>query len=450
MKVNKRFKKLSLILFATLILMIASGFLFAMLKKEDDSVKITIAVPQSEFVQNFDTNYYTGWLREKTGYEIEFVTISDGYEEEYLQTMLYAKEGRIDMVFLPHQKSYMDKEVLPSFAKEGLLEDLAEYASLGTRMREILDEAEFIESLNNEFDGRIYFLPSVDAGKKHNNMQVLWINMGWLKKLSLKVPETTDDLEKVLTAFKDMDPNKNGIHDEIPLITNDTDRAYQSAYFLLNAFSYVNSDTDFMNNASEIEAGLEYCEDLYQRELISDICKNYSLKQVRELVNASDDLVGAFTSKSIEDIVYSNCEDVLARYVQVPPLKGPDGEQNAVRLETEVFIGGFIPANAKHKDEAFKVMDLMLSLDGSLISCFGEENIDWRASANGELSGYGTKAKITTLNYFQGKIQNKNYAGVGPMYLPKEYSDAVAWNGDNSFVEYLDSRAIRTYENFWK
>lgn len=450
MKVNKRFKKLSLILFATLILMIASGFLFAMLKKEDDSVKITIAVPQSEFVQNFDTNYYTGWLREKTGYEIEFVTISDGYEEEYLQTMLYAKEGRIDMVFLPHQKSYMDKEVFVSFAKEGLLEDLAEYASLGTRMREILDEAEFIESLNNEFDGRIYFLPSVDAGKKHNNMQVLWINMGWLKKLSLKVPETTDDLEKVLTAFKDMDPNKNGIHDEIPLITNDTDSAYQSTYFLLDAFSYVNPDTDFMNNTSEIEAGLEHCEDLYQRGLISDICKNYSIKQVRELVNASDDLVGAFTSKSIEDIVYPNCEDVLARYVQVPPLKGPDGEQNAIRLETEVFIGGFIPANAKHKDEAFKVMDLMLSLEGSLIASFGEENTDWRVSTNGELSGYGTKAKITTLNYFRGKIQNKNYAGVGPMYLPKEYSDAVAWKGDNSFVEYLDARAIRTYENFWK
>ena len=112
MKVNKRFKKLSLILFATLILMIASGFLFAMLEKEDDSVKITIAVPQSEFVQNFDTNYYTGWLRQKTGYEIEFVTISDGYEEEYLQTMLHANEGRIDMVFLPRQKNLMDQEVL--------------------------------------------------------------------------------------------------------------------------------------------------------------------------------------------------------------------------------------------------------------------------------------------------------------------------------------------------
>ncbi|MCQ2536747.1 MAG: extracellular solute-binding protein, partial [Lachnospiraceae bacterium] len=258
MKVNKRFKKLSLILFATLILMIASGFLFAMLKKEDDSVKITIAVPQSEFVQNFDTNYYTGWLREKTGYEIEFVTISDGYEEEYLQTMLYAKEGRIDMVFLPHQKSYMDKEVLPSFAKEGLLEDLAEYASLGTRMKEMLDEAEFIESLNNEFDGRIYFLPSVDAGKKHNNMQVLWINMGWLKKLSLKVPETTDDLEKVLTAFKDMDPNRNGIQDEIPLITNDTDSAYQSTYSFLTHSSSAHPDTASLNTATQLAPPLDH------------------------------------------------------------------------------------------------------------------------------------------------------------------------------------------------
>lgn len=447
---NKRFNKLINILFAIVILMIASGFLFAILKKEDDSVKITIAVPQSKFVQNFDTNYYSNWLREKTGYKIEFETISEGYEEEYLQTMLRAQEGRIDAVLLPRQKNYMNQEVLVSFAKDGLVEDLAEYASTETKMREILDEAEYIESLNSEFDGKIYFVPGVDAGKKNNNMQVLWINMGWLKKLSLKVPETIDDMEKVLIAFRDMDPNENGIQDEIPLITNDTDSAYQSDYFLLNAFSYVNPDTDFPNNVSETEAGLNYCEDLRQRGLISDICKNYSLKQVRELVNASDDLVGAFASKSIEDIVYPNCEDVLARYIQVPPLKGPDGEQNAVNLETEVFIGGFIPANAKYKDEAFEVMDLMLSLEGSLISCFGEENTDWRTSTNGELSGYGTKAKITTLTYFPGKIQNKNYAGVGPMYLPKEYSDAIAWNGDNSFVEYLDARAIRTYETFWK
>ena len=94
-------------------------------------------------------------------------------------------------------------------------------------------------------------------------------------------------------------------------------------------------------------------------------------------------------------------------------------------------------------------MELMLSEEGSLISCFGEENTDWRASADGELSGYGTKARITTINYLTGRIQNKNYMGTGPMYLPEDYSDAVSWNGGNNIVEYLDARAVRTYEQFF-
>lgn len=423
-----------------------------MLRRKDVPTKITIAVPQNEYVQNYNTNYLSSWLSERTGYEIEFVTISDGYEEEYLSTMLYADEGRVDAVLLPRKKDYIDEKVITSFANAGLIEDLKDYATEGTRFSEILGEEDGIKSLNSEFDEKIYFMPSIDAGKKQNNMQVLWINMGWLKKLSLKVPETTEDLVSVLTAFKSMDPNRNGINDEIPLITNNTADSYRSEIFLLNAFSYVNPTMNYAteNKDSGTQRGLEYCNDLYKKGLMLDLSNDYSLKQVRELVNAPDDLVGAFTSKSIGDIVYPNCEDVLARFIQVPPLKGPDGEQNAIRLETEASIGGFIPANANHKKEAFEVMDQMLSIDGSLISYFGEENEDWRTSIDGELSGYGMKAKITTLHYLPRMVQNKNYAGVGPMYLPEDYSDAVAWNGDNSFVEYLDERAIRTCENFWK
>lgn len=451
MKENKHFKNVSLILFSVLILMILSGFLFAMLKTENSRTKITVAVPQNGYVQNYDTNYYSEWLREKTGYDIEFVPIADGYEEEYLSTMLLSKEGRVDAVFLPREKDYVSRETITSFAKEGLIEDLTEYAVAGTQMRHVLDETEGTEILNGELSDKLFFVPNVDAGKKQSNMQILWINIGWLKKLSLQIPETTEDLETVLLAFKNMDPNGNGKQDEIPLISNNTDESYQSFFFLLNAFSYIDPiKNHIIDNGVGLKTGLAYCRNLYEKGLISDVCNDYSLKQVKELVNAPDNLVGAFTSKSIEDIVYPNCEDVLARFIQVPPLKGPNGEQNAISLETEALIGGFIPANAKHKREAFEVMDLMLSIDGSLISGFGEENRDWRYAEKGELSGYGTKAGITTLNYLPGKIQNKNFAGAGPMYLPKDISNAVAWNGANAFVEYLDARAIRVYENYYR
>ena len=452
MKANKHFKTVSRIMFAVLIPMILLGFLFALHKSKKNATKITVAVPYNEYVQNFDTNYYSNWLREKSGYDIEFVTISDGYEEEYLSTMLRAEEGRVDAVLLPGEKHYVNRDTIVTFAKEGLIEDLTDRAVRGTQIRRVLDEAQGIESLNKDFDGRLFFVPRIDAGKKQSNMQVLWINIGWLKKLSLQVPETTEDLVKVLTAFRDMDPNQNGKHDEIPLISNNKDDPFRSYYFLLNAFSYVDPTNGYIIESKEedFENGLKYCRNLYEEGLLSGSCNEYSLNQVRELVNAPDDLVGAFTSKSIDDVVYPNCEDVLVRFIQVPPLKGPNGEQNAIALENEGFIGGFIPANAKHKEEAFNLMEIMLSLDGSLISCFGEEDTDWRTAANGELSGYGTKARITTLEYLTGKIQNKNYMGTGPMYLPKDYSDAVSWNGGNNIVEYLDARAVRTYEQFFR
>ena len=451
MKENKRYR-IGITVFALMIPVIVSGFLFVLLKPEKKPVKITVAVPHNEYVQNYDTNYYTNWLREKTGYDIEFVTISEGYEEEYLSTMLHAAEGRADAVLLPGDKHYIDRDTMVSFANDGLIEDLTDRAAEGTQLRRVLNEAEGVGALNEDFDGRLLFVPRIDTGKKQSNMQVLWINIGWLKKLSLQVPETTDDLERVLTAFRDMDPNGNGMHDEIPLISNDTDVPYRSRFFLLNAFSYVDPTKDRIigSDDKDYEDGLEYCRILNEEGLLSGVCDEYSLRQVRELVNAPDDLVGAFTSKSIADIVYPNCEDVLIRFIQVPPLKGPGGAQNAIALDNEVFIGGFIPANAKHKDEAFKLMEAMLSLEGSLISCFGEENTDWRKAVNGELSGYGTKARITTLEYLTGKIQNKNYMGTGPMYLPGEYSDAVAWNGGNNIVEYLDARAVRTYEQFYR
>ncbi len=44
-----------------------------------------------------------------------------------------------------------------------------------------------------------------------------FINEQWLKNLGLKMPETYDDFYKAMVAFRDSDPNKNGLKDEIPL-----------------------------------------------------------------------------------------------------------------------------------------------------------------------------------------------------------------------------------------
>ena len=65
-------------------------------------------------------------------------------------------------------------------------------------------------------DGGIYSLPAVRPYRPDSGV-VMMINQTWLDNLGLAMPTTLEELEAVLIAFRDNDPNQNGIQDEIPL-----------------------------------------------------------------------------------------------------------------------------------------------------------------------------------------------------------------------------------------
>ena len=429
--------------------------------QEEERTVVTIAVMQDDDVQNFNTNYYTQWLEDATGYDIQFEYISEGYEKEYLYAMLTSDMGRVDAVFLPEKESLLTMNEFQNYIENGLLYNMRELLTEDSNFTSLLEQYDFISMRNKlSSQGEIYYIPNMDTTRKSQNMQVMWINMGWLKALGLKVPETVEELKKVLAAFRDEDPNGNGFPDELPLISCESSYAMQSYNFILNAYIYndplhnrmfVDENGNFASILLEpdFREGLKTCADMYSQGLLTEECNSYSQRQLMELVNAQGDYVGAFTSQSIADIIYPNCPDILARYIQVPPLLGADGERNAVYCDYEPSIGGYIPANSTHTKEAFTIMNLMLSKEASFIASFGEEEVDWKFSENGDLSTYGSKAVITTLQYLNDSVQNKNFAGAGPLVLAAEYANGVTWNGDNSLVEYLDARAVRSYENYY-
>lgn len=419
---------------------------------------VTVAVLRDGQVSDYDDNYFTGWLEQQTGYDIVFTYITPGCEKEYLHEMLLTEVGRVDAVFLP-EREIITPDELSTYVKAGFIEDLSTFANEKSSLQRYLKEYGESSLKLSGFDDGLYFLPRVDESRKKQNFQILWININWLKKLNLKVPETIGELHDVLCAFRDGDPNGNGIKDELPLIYNTGADCLNSFYFLLNAFIYTNPESGFrffngeLKDAcvtEEFRKGLEYCHSLYEEGLLRDECADFGERQLKELVSGNSDRVGAFTGRSISDVIYPNSSDVLAKYIQVPPLKGPNGEQNAVRIEIETELGGYIPSNAQHKAEAFEIMDLMLSAEGSCIAAFGEENTDWRSAKPGELSDYGTGATVMTINYLRDKVQNKNFHGAGPMYLSDEYANGTTWKGNDSFLEYFDTRAARVYEKYYR
>ncbi|MFK7692146.1 extracellular solute-binding protein [Paenibacillus sp. HJGM_3] len=65
-------------------------------------------------------------------------------------------------------------------------------------------------------DGKIWGIPRGEPAVHYP----IWLRSDWLKKLNLQVPKTIDELEAVLKAFKEKDPDGNGKDDTIPMITD--------------------------------------------------------------------------------------------------------------------------------------------------------------------------------------------------------------------------------------
>ena len=63
--------------------------------------------------------------------------------------------------------------------------------------------------------GRLYSFSSIQKSSNRSHTFLEGINMKWLEKLNLQVPNTLEELTDVLRAFRDNDPNGNGIADEI-------------------------------------------------------------------------------------------------------------------------------------------------------------------------------------------------------------------------------------------
>ncbi len=65
-------------------------------------------------------------------------------------------------------------------------------------------------------EGHIYCLPWINDMPRDLTSGKYWINNAWMQKLGIAEPTTVDELYATLKAFKEKDPNGNGIADEIP------------------------------------------------------------------------------------------------------------------------------------------------------------------------------------------------------------------------------------------
>lgn len=87
-------------------------------------------------------------------------------------------------------------------------------------------------------DGHIYVIPQVYIDYAERG----WIiRQDWLDKLGLEKPETKEELVEVLRAFRDGDPNGNGLKDELPT-TFEAGPNWLHGFFAMYGVPMFNSD----------------------------------------------------------------------------------------------------------------------------------------------------------------------------------------------------------------
>ena len=388
---------------------------------------LRVAIPYSDNVQDFENNYYINRLEEQTGIELDITVIRQKKSSEYLDA-LFSSDADIDIVMFGEDFKITEPEL-----------------------------SKYIASGDIYVQGDRSYFANTGSSSNEGVGQILWINYNWLKTLSLPIPETTDELKSVLKAFKESDPNQNGIKDEIPLAGAGGEYALSPVEFILNAYGYndpnhsrygINEDKDVLFAATdEFRAGIAYCHELYEAGLLDDSIWDGDPVLLRELCNSERDMVGAFTTNSISDVIYRGNPEILARYIHVPPIEGPDGEINALFTDPYAEVGAIITERSTKKEEAAKLLSLMMTPEASLIARYGEKGVDWNYSDGSDVSVYGGVSTITTINYLWDQPQNKHLNGIGPMDVPDEYLEGVTWNGLNSDFEYINGRAYMTYED---
>lgn len=390
-----------------------------------EKVKLSAFVIQQANVSDMKDNEATRALEELTNIDLEFITAPmDGYKEK--RSILLTSGDYPDMFLMAEARRFENEEVMMYGSKQKVfipLNDLLE--EYGDNIKKNIElTPEYLTDIITP-DGNIYGLPTWEMAYHTIYSQKMWMNQSWLDKLGLSLPTTTDELYTVLKAFKEKDPNGNGVADEIPLTGAVKWVNGQPQDFIMNAFIY-NSYKHYMfvqddghlayaPAQEQWREGLRYMKKLYDEGLLDSGAFTQTMEQVKQLgTNPDNVLLGAVTTLHPGHFVTISDEEKDVRhkdYVAVPPLKGPDGTQYA--MYNAGFIGAcfVITDTCEYPEAAFRLGDYLSGEEGSLLVSEGVEGQTWRRAEEGELNILGEPATYTRLEYTHvaGQTHNLNW-----------------------------------------
>lgn len=429
-----------------------------------------------EVMRDWKTNLFFARMEEKTGVHFTFRQYGRAGDWSDAKANMASGKDLPDVLF----KAELTPSETIRMAEQGVLIDLApllpQYAP---NLWAILEQHPEYRAQITLPGGRIAALPFIDTAPMQN---CVWINDQWLKNLKLDMPKDREELETVLEAFKDQDPNRNGRKDEVPL-------TFLGAYdlkYLAHAFGLAANDFNvfaedgkarFMPLDVQFKPFIRWCRTLYEKGLIDQegFATADTLRRVNDKNSAQ--VYGALMAPLPSQLLPLEWTD---DYRVMPPLTF-EGKTVYRAPAPPVTAGCFAITSACASPETMlRWVDTLYTQEGAVLAAEGVEGEDylvdgdgtWRKTPTAENSSFLSNVAITTgsvipgasAEQFERQYQDKRIAAMGeqiglvgavaavpfPPYALTEEQEAYILPLQNAIGRFVDESIARWVIGEWE
>jgi putative aldouronate transport system substrate-binding protein len=269
-----------------------------------------------------------------------------------------------------------------------------------------------------------------------------------------------------MKAFKERDPNGNGLADEIPL-TGSKRHLEDLALWLMNAFVPAGGQDDsgdaFLNcyefivdgkvffsaDKDEFREGLRYIRKMYAEGFLDVDALTQDRVEIKPLIEGGVNRVGGVTAHHPGN--FASLTDDLSKpfhdYAALPPIAGPKGQRNTPWFIDAVIRPGefVITDRGRYPEAAFRWADHFYRLE-TMLNDKGVEGVHWSRVAAGEdlpaLNGHAAKYRYLD----PLKPEDNAQLNMGPGWT-RDLKNEFAKSSEFSYEEFLYN-ATKLYEPF--
>ena len=392
-------------------------------------------------------------LYEATNVKVEFIALPEDDPMTALNGMFTAQtEG--DAIF----SQFINDSDMSALAANGLLLPLNDYINDVELMPNfngrVLAESPSTEGFVASPDGTIYCLPRYVAKEDNYVEGKIFINTAWLKAVGKEVPTTLAELEDVLAAFRDGDPNGNGKKDEIPFLIS---AGNMNAYSHFEAFmgmygiatkdntndNYVfveNGKVNFAPTTENYKEAIKTLADWYDKDLLWSECFTGNAESFNGIVADAANNVGV--------MIWSGTPDQSGNWDPMLPVDVAGYDTNWFYHPGRLGVKGSfcLTRSCENPEIVMAWIDQFYSFQNSVRAVYGEAGYQYEWTAEDEITFTGADQSVVdkmyqespTLGYALGAVYQ---TAITQAFTADDYANKIHYATDAG-------DPIKSYEAF--